>query len=119
MTYLFLAQNDFVSGPIPEWVAGLTNLEELSLKSTQRTGTIPASLGTANSKLILLDLDANLLEGAIPDSLGNLDDLHILLLNRNNLTSTIPATFANLRSLSKLGLVWCPVSSVPLFPCVS
>jgi len=101
ITYLFLAQNDFVPGTIPSWLETLPILEELSLKDTQRTGTIPEFFGTANSNLILLDLDKNRLTGSIPNTLGNLEDLHILLLNRNNLTSTIPASFANLQSLSE------------------
>lgn len=98
LTYLFMAENDFTAGTIPYWVEGLTNIEELSFKSTQRTGSIPDFMGSL-SKMVLLDLDSNNLVGTIPENLGNLADLHILLLNRNNLTSTIPASFSNLRSL--------------------
>jgi len=101
LTYLFLAQNDFVAGNVPTWLGGLTQLEELCLKSTQLEGPIPDFLGTQLSNLILLDLDNNKLTGTIPESIGNLQDLHILLLNRNNLTSVIPTNFRNLQSLSK------------------
>jgi len=104
LSYMFLAENDFTPGPIPTWMEGMSILEELSLKSTQRTGPIPDFLGNSLSKLILLDLDENKLTGTIPASLGSLEDLHILLLNRNNLTSTIPATFANLQSLKLIFL---------------
>lgn len=103
LSYLFLAQNEFNPGPIPGFFSQLANLEELSLKSTQRTGPIPEFLGTL-SNLVLLDLDENNLTGTIPSNLGDLSDLHILLLNRNNLTSTIPTTFRNLRSLKLLFL---------------
>ncbi|CAB9511528.1 serine threonine-protein kinase BRI1-like [Seminavis robusta] len=103
LTYLFLAQNDFEVNSIPSWIEGLTKLQELSLKSTQRTGPIPSFLGDLTS-LILLDLDNNNLVGTIPASLGDLWVLRILLLNRNNLTSVIPDTFANLMSLKLMFL---------------
>jgi hypothetical protein len=99
LTYLFLAQNQFSQNNVPYWIEGLKQLEELSLKSTQRTGPIPDFLGDLK-QLILLDLDDNSLMGTIPTKLGLLENLHILLLNRNNLTSTIPTTFSNLKSLS-------------------
>jgi Leucine-rich repeat (LRR) protein len=100
LTYLFLAQNDFVPGEIPQWIGDLTLLEELSLKSTQRTGIIPTQLGSLSS-LILLDLDNNQLTGTIPSALGSLIKLQALLLNRNDLSSAIPATFAQLIFLGK------------------
>lgn len=101
MTYLFFADNEFNAGPVPYWLEGMPTLEELSLKSTQRTGIIPTFLGTL-SKMVLLDLDENKLQGTIPENLGDLTDLHILLLNRNNLTSTIPTSFKNLKKLKLL-----------------
>lgn len=99
--YLFLAQNSFVGGNIPQWIANLTQLEELSLKTTQRSGPIPNFLGSLPS-LMLLDLDDNELTGTIPASLGGLRNLVGLLLNRNNLVSTIPQSFSQLRNLRKL-----------------
>ncbi|CAB9505032.1 serine threonine-protein kinase BRI1-like [Seminavis robusta] len=102
LTYLFLADNGFLPGPIPSWIGGL-DLEELSLKSNLRTGTIPSFLGGL-SNLVLLDLDNNFLEGEIPESLGLLNDLQVLLLNRNNLISTIPNSLARLRELRVLYL---------------
>ncbi|CAB9514196.1 leucine Rich Repeat [Seminavis robusta] len=101
LTYLFLAQNDFEANSIPYWIEGLTNLQELSLKDTQRTGTIPDFLGGLKG-MLLLDLDKNNLMGTIPVSLGDLENLSILLLNRNNLTSLIPDTFSSLSSLKLL-----------------
>lgn len=55
LTYLFLAENSFALGDIPDY-GDLVDLRELSLKSTGRTGMIPdffAGMG----ELILLDLD--------------------------------------------------------------
>jgi len=86
---LFLAQNKFSPGKIPEWLQKMTMLTELDLKSTQRTGTIPAFIGNL-SQLVLLDLDNNKLTAQIPSELGNLASLIYLLLNRNELTGTIP-----------------------------
>lgn len=101
LTYLFLANNPFPEDGFPEFLSELTNLKELSLKSTQRTGTIPTFLGNMD-KLVLLDLDDNSFEGTIPVELGRLSNLEFLLLNRNMLTSSVPWQFNNLQSLRKL-----------------
>lgn len=55
LTYLFLADNEFIKGEIPDY-GDLMFLRELSLKSTGRTGPIPAFLANLEN-LILLDLD--------------------------------------------------------------
>jgi Leucine-rich repeat (LRR) protein/type II secretory pathway pseudopilin PulG len=98
LTYLFLADNPFPSGPFPTFLSSLTNLEELSLKSTQRTGTIPTFLSSFH-KLVLLDLDDNQFASTIPSELGSLDLLEFLLLNRNQLTGTVPQELSGLSSL--------------------
>jgi len=100
LTYLFLAANDFKSGPIPDNYASLTALRELSLKSTNRTGPIPSLFATSLEDLILLDLDDNALSGKIPSFSGNQTmDLYALLLNRNQLTGTVPSSLRTLESL--------------------
>lgn len=91
LTYLFLANNtNLDQGPIPDKLNALTNLEELSLKLTMRSGVIPTWIGELN-KLLLLDLDRNDLEGTIPEEIGNISSLQFLLLNRNNLDGDIPS----------------------------
>ena len=55
LTYLFLAENNFAPGNIPDY-GDLISLRELSLKSTGRTGSIPEFLA-GMEELILLDLD--------------------------------------------------------------
>ena len=55
LTYLFLAENNFIQGDIPDY-GNLVDLRELSLKSTGRTGLIPDFLADMDN-LILLDLD--------------------------------------------------------------
>merc|ERR1712232_83037 len=46
LTYLFLSENPkLTSGAIPPFLGHLTNLHELSLKKTSRTGFIPDFVG--------------------------------------------------------------------------
>jgi hypothetical protein len=74
------------------------NLEELGLKSTNRTGAIPTFLGSM-TKLVLLDLDDNQLSSELPTELGQLVNLEFLLLNRNQLIGYIPTEFSGMTSL--------------------
>jgi Leucine-rich repeat (LRR) protein len=53
-----------LTGPIPEELFGLTNLEMLYLNSNKLTGTISTRIGDLNSlSLQLLDLSENSLGG--------------------------------------------------------
>ena len=103
LTYLFLAQNHFDAGPIPLSFSNLGSLQELSLKSTQRTGVIPDTYGLL-TKLVFMDLDNNELAGAIPPTFGALTNLKLLLLSRNHLVNRIPAEFKKLSKLEVLFL---------------
>jgi Leucine-rich repeat (LRR) protein len=88
---LFLSNNDDLSGgTIPTDFAKLTQLQELSLRSTNLTGAIPLFLGAMKS-LSLLDLGQNVFNETIPKELGNLTNLKYLLLNGNRLTGNIDA----------------------------
>jgi len=99
MTYLFLGANNYQEGPIPSLVYALTNLRELSLKSSKRTGPI-AGVISALDALLVLDLDDNALTGSIPNEIGTLTNLQFLLLNRNQLSSSVPGdSLANLAKL--------------------
>ncbi|CAB9522021.1 serine threonine-protein kinase BRI1-like [Seminavis robusta] len=103
LTYLFLANNPFPRGPFPSFLSSLTNLEELSLQATRRTGSIPCFLGSM-TRLVLLDLENNQFTGAIPSDLGNLSFLQYFRLNRNQLSNSVPAELSNLLSLRLLFL---------------
>jgi hypothetical protein len=98
LKYFFASANDFTPGFIPDFLASLTKLEELGLKSTNRLGEIPAFLGDLN-ELIFLDLDDNMLSGSLPLELDQLTKLEFLLLNRNELSGEIPSEFSALTSL--------------------
>ncbi|KAG7350876.1 RHS repeat-associated core domain containing protein [Nitzschia inconspicua] len=101
LRYLFTGENRFVDHPIPQFLAQLTNLRELSMKESSLTGTIPTFLGNL-SRLQVLDLDRNKLEGQIPEELGQLTAIQTLMLNRNNLNGTIPESFSALSALDVL-----------------
>ncbi|CAB9518982.1 serine threonine-protein kinase BRI1-like [Seminavis robusta] len=101
--YLFLSMNKFAEGKIPSFLQKLTNLEDLSLKATQRTGILPHWLGFMHS-LVLLDLDSNQLQGTIPRALGDLTNLKFLLLNSNKLHGSIPQSFEKLSKIDFLML---------------
>ena len=100
LTYLFLGSNNFTRGEIPYGFRNLGNLEDLSLKQTQRTGVIPTWFGLLHN-MVLLDLDNNELVGALPLALANMRDLRYLQVSRNKLTGSIPqedfGIFARLR----------------------
>jgi Leucine-rich repeat (LRR) protein len=98
ITYLFLANNNFDQGDIP-LLYDMTSLREISLKNTNRVGTIPHWIGHNLTQLVLLDLDNNALTGTIPHSLGDLENLNFLLLNRNELTGGVPRGFKNIAML--------------------
>jgi len=99
LNYLFLANNIFEAGPIPDRYSELTQLEELSLKSTNRSGQLPDFVGTF-SNLVLLDFDDNSFQGPIPGSWGQLSNLEFLLLNRNpGISGELPESFNQLTSL--------------------
>jgi Leucine-rich repeat (LRR) protein len=105
LSYLFLANNNFDAGPIPTMFGQLKNLTEISLKGTNRTGAIPAWIGTSWSKLRLLDLDNNHFNSTIPPELGLLTDLEFLLLNRNlGINGTMPTQLNKLSSLRSIFL---------------
>ncbi|CAB9502108.1 serine threonine-protein kinase BRI1-like [Seminavis robusta] len=94
---LFLASNPFQASPIPSFLQDMTNLIELSLKNTARTGEIPSWIGNTPPDLTLLDLGENELRGSIPGSLSGLAFLRVLMLNHNQLSGTIPSLLSSLQ----------------------
>jgi hypothetical protein len=101
LRYLFTGQNDFSEHPVPEWLAGMTALRELSMKDNNLTGPIPTFIGGL-TRLQVLDLDQNMLSGNIPIELGLLTGIDTIMLNRNNLDGIIPTSFALLEDLDVL-----------------
>jgi len=99
LVHLFLSYNDFSEGEFPQ-IWDLENLQELSLKSTNRVGIIPEYVGLKLPQLKLLDLHDNAFTGEIPETIGYLNNMAFLLLNRNQLSGGIPESF---RGLERLG----------------
>lgn len=100
LVFLFLSNNPFESGPIPDSFVALNDLNELSLRGTNRTGSLPDFIGRNLTMLRVLDLGSNALTGQIPASYGKLLRLLFLLLNNNpGLTGELPPSFVNMTQL--------------------
>jgi LRR receptor-like serine/threonine-protein kinase FLS2 len=95
---IFLSENPFETGPIPQSF-GTLYLEELSLRNTNRIGTLLDPLGNWGS-MKFLDFSSNNLEGNIPSSYSNLIELYYLLLNNNTfITGDLPSGFEQMTKL--------------------
>ena len=93
---LFLSENNFDAGPIPESFGMLRNMQELSLRNINLTGTIPASLAENWTYVELIDFGSNDLVGPIPENFGTLKFLQYLLLYDNSgINGTVPEGFKN------------------------
>lgn len=93
--------NNQISGQVPLFLSNMTTLLDLQLFSNQLNGTIPAELANL-SQLTSLDLGWNQLHGSIPPELGNLSNLTRLALYSNRLSGTIPPELGNLTNLEYL-----------------
>uniref|UniRef100_A0A0D3HNN5 Receptor kinase-like protein Xa21 n=1 Tax=Oryza barthii TaxID=65489 RepID=A0A0D3HNN5_9ORYZ len=118
-----VVENQGLVGEISPSLGNLTFLKHLSLPTNSFTGEIPSSLGHLH-RLQSLYLSNNTLWGRVPD-LRNCSDLMVLWLDnnelagqfpshfplhlqelqlkQNNLTGTLPASLANITTLSKFG----------------
>ncbi|XP_044979944.1 LRR receptor-like serine/threonine-protein kinase EFR [Hordeum vulgare subsp. vulgare] len=101
--WLFLDSNRFI-GSIP-FFGSLPNLVLLDLSSNKLEADdwgIVSSLSNC-SRLYMLALDGNNLNGKLPSSIGNLSNsLDSLWLNSNQISGPIPPEIGNLKGLSKL-----------------
>ena len=92
-----------LSGVIPPELAGLTQLQSLSLGGNQLSGAIPPELGGL-IQLQRLNLGGNQLRGVIPPELAGLTQLQSLSLGGNQLRGAIPPELAGLTQLQSLDL---------------
>ncbi|TVU18424.1 hypothetical protein EJB05_34524, partial [Eragrostis curvula] len=89
-----------LTGPIPDSLAQLGNLTQLTISHTGVSGSVPAFLSSL-TQLAYLDLSYNSLTGAIPASLADLPNLAAVNLSRNHLDGPIPPLlFSNLVNIS-------------------
>jgi Leucine-rich repeat (LRR) protein len=103
LSELDLSFNPLTSEPLTASIGNLTQLTEMDLSGTDRSGPIPAQIG--NFPVIEdLHLSDNLLTGPIPAEIGALTAIDELNLSGNALTGTIPAAMDNLNQLETLDL---------------
>jgi Leucine-rich repeat (LRR) protein len=89
-----------LTGQVPTWLNGMTNMEELWLWGNSLTGTVPNLSGMTS--LDKLKLANNNLTGGIPQASRLPPNMTWLIIDRNPFRGTIP----NLSSLSRLRLLW-------------
>lgn len=101
---LFLGGNsDLEAGGIPTSFESLVNLEDLSLRQSNRVGPLPTLRSLKN--LVLLDLGSNEFTGEIPDTYGNFVYLEFFMLNHNqNVTGAFPQVMEKLTKLRAIFL---------------
>ncbi|MED6158007.1 hypothetical protein PIB30_028829 [Stylosanthes scabra] len=83
-------------GPVPDFLAQLSNLQLIDLSFNNLSGPIPSSLSQLPN-LVSLRLDRNRLTGPIPDSFGSFKKPGpSIILSHNQLSGPIPASLGQL-----------------------
>lgn len=102
LRFLFLHDNDFEPGPIPEMIRQLPNLERLSLTNTNRTGTIPDWFGEITSLERMMGGGIGGVDeigGELPQSMRFMPNLWDFSLTGGNFSGPIPEWIAEIPSL--------------------
>ncbi|KAL9238310.1 hypothetical protein vseg_012746 [Gypsophila vaccaria] len=103
LTSLYFINVPNLSGPIPKYIRGLTNLEFLTISGTKITGPIPGFFAQL-THLVQLDLSSNKLTGPIPNFLGRFKSLTYLDLSSNGFVGPVPTALTYLINLDYLQL---------------
>mmetsp|Transcript_34961 Transcript_34961/g.64385 ORF Transcript_34961/g.64385 Transcript_34961/m.64385 type:complete len:222 (-) Transcript_34961:59-724(-) len=125
--FAFKAMENELTGPVPQFLGDLPNIQGVGLGKNKLTGEIPphifdppgllgvalegnvisGTLPSINSKSLLgLSLHSNRLVGTVPASLGeNCSNLMFVDLANNQLNGTLPSSFQKLESLYWLSLM--------------
>ncbi|XP_040367319.1 receptor-like protein EIX1 [Rosa chinensis] len=101
--YIGLSSNN-LKGPIPDVFTSMLSLESLILYRNQLSKNIEDSVKTlscAENTLETLDLGANLFWGSLPD-LSRFSKLRVLYLDGNQLNGSVPESVGQLSSLETL-----------------
>ncbi|XP_007220690.2 probable LRR receptor-like serine/threonine-protein kinase At3g47570 isoform X1 [Prunus persica] len=100
--FLDLSRNRF-TGPFPQEVGKLINLEYLDISENMFSGEIPSGLGSC-IKVEKLHMQGNFFQETIPLSLASLRGIQELNLSRNNLSGKIPEFLESFKLLQSLNL---------------
>ncbi|KAI3473862.1 hypothetical protein Pfo_028043 [Paulownia fortunei] len=98
---------NMISGPIPKSFANLPKVQHFHMNNNKFSGQIPPELSTLPLLKHFL-LDNNNLSGYLPPELSQMRSLTILQLDNNNFAgSVIPDSYGNMPKLLKLSLRNC------------
>ncbi|KAL3745335.1 hypothetical protein ACJRO7_014442 [Eucalyptus globulus] len=105
LQYIYYDNNSF-HGPIPANLGRLKALRVISLTSNELRDDFSFITPLTNcSRLEVISLDLNFLEGLLPDSIGNLSNsVSVISMSSNTMYGTIPPGIGNLFNLSYLDL---------------
>lgn len=92
-----------ISGPLPSFSSGFTNLDSLDLSYNSFSGSIGSQLSDLVS-LKLLNLNFNAFSGSVPTKLGKSMVLEQLELSGNNFQGSIPEQLADYKNLTVFDL---------------
>ena len=81
-------------------IGSLSKMQVIDLSNNNLNGSIPSSIDSMQS-LVRLVLQSDNLVGTIPESIGSFLNLTKINLSKNYLTGTIPAGFSSLEKLGK------------------
>ncbi|XP_058198324.1 putative receptor-like protein kinase At3g47110 [Rhododendron vialii] len=95
------AEDNQISGSIPEGITNLIGLMRLDISGNSFTGEIPEGIGKFE-RLGVLRLFDNRISGAIPETIGNITKLQRLYLYNNYLSGNIPPSLENCKQLEVL-----------------
>ncbi|CAJ1958599.1 unnamed protein product [Sphenostylis stenocarpa] len=100
---LYLFDLKYISGPFPNFVFQLPNIQFIYLENNNLSGRIPENIGNL-TKLYALSLVGNRFTGTLPSSITELTQLTQLKLDNNSLSGTLPKTFKKLVNLNYISL---------------
>ena len=90
-----------LSGPLPEAIGDLSQLEELSLRFNKFNSSVPSAWGNLK-QLKSLRLDHNKLAGPLPPEIGSMEALKDLVLYNNELSGSLPPSIGKLANCQSL-----------------
>ncbi|CAB9514581.1 receptor-like protein kinase [Seminavis robusta] len=109
-TYFSLAENPFLTGPIPSEVANMRGLEWFQLVDNKFTGSILPALGQLDLKK--LELYGNNMDQTIPTELGQATNMQEFLIGGNSFWGTLPSELGLWTRLSKFDVSNCSLTGV-------